>query len=206
MEHYGHPAQNMGVGMLCIGSEFVQITGPRYSNFWKALIKRIRVVYSGSLIYGRNWAGEEHITFWTKLDYIGIDAYYKLTGKKKPSQDQLIAAWHRWLPEIEALNEKWRKPVIFTGIGYRGMNGSNSAPWSWESEGKCDLQEQADCYRAAFTVFWDRPWFKGMYWRYWIPDPDAGGPGDTNYTPQNKPAQGGCGFYMVWGSWIGPAT
>jgi hypothetical protein len=52
-----------------------------------------------------------------------------------------------------------------------------------------DLQEQRDCYEAAFQTLWNRSWFYGFYWWTWIHDPTKGGVNDSNHTPQNKPAQ-----------------
>jgi hypothetical protein len=92
--------------------------------------------------------------------------------------------------ELEALSRRWGKPIIFTEIGYRSLDGANMAPWDWQAEGKVDLQEQADCYRAFFETFWKRyDWFSGVFWWYWETDPEQGGLQDTDYTPHGKPAE-----------------
>ncbi len=62
-------------------------------------------------------------------------------------------------------------------------------PWDWQIGGTVDLQEQADCYQAAFESLNRQPWFGGIYWWSWSPDPYEGGPADDGYTPHNKPAE-----------------
>lgn len=52
-----------------------------------------------------------------------------------------------------------------------------------------DLQEQVDCYEAAFQVLWNKPWFYGFYWWIWESDAEAGGPSNNDFTAQNKPVQ-----------------
>jgi len=81
------------------------------------------------------------------------------------------------------------KPVIFTEIGYRSGNGSSIVPGRHWGQLSVDLQEQADCYEAAFQVLWNKTWFYGFYWWNWETDPNAGGSADAGYTPQDKMAQ-----------------
>jgi hypothetical protein len=56
--------------------------------------------------------------------------------------------------------------------------------------GAYDANGQANCYEAALRVFANKPWFAGMFWWSWYPNPKAGGAGNSDYTPQHKPAQG----------------
>ena len=57
-----------------------------------------------------------------------------------------------------------------------------------------DLQEQVDCYQAAFETFWNEPWFGGMFWWDTESDNCEMGSDDTGYwlvrgyTPLGKPA------------------
>jgi len=62
------------------------------------------------------------------------------------------------------------------------------APLELAVEGTVDLQEQADCYTAAFNAVAGKPWFGGMFWWGWDTNPSAGGPYDSGYTPWRKPA------------------
>jgi hypothetical protein len=123
------------------------------------------------------------------VDYVGMDAYFPLTFNYDPSLEELKTAWTILADEIETWISTVNKPLIFTEIGYRSGDGSNLAPSNFWSDMTVDLQEQRDCYEAAFQTLWNRSWFYGFYWWTWIHDPEKGGPNDPNHTPQSKPAQ-----------------
>jgi hypothetical protein len=154
------------------------------------VVAGVRGRYPGPLVYAGNHSGEEaRISWWDAVDIIGVDAYYPLTDKLDPSVDELKTAWRPHVSELASLAEKWQKPIILTEIGYRSLDGAASHPWDWQISGRVDLQEQEDCYRAAFESFWDEPWLGGIFWWSWGPDPHEGGPADSGYTPHDKPAE-----------------
>jgi len=105
------------------------------------------------------------------------------------ARQELLNAWRKWKQGIEQIHNFTGKEIVFTEIGYRSIDGCNRDPWNWQRHGKIDLQEQADCYEAAFKTFWDEQWFKGFYWWMWEPDPGVGGADDDGYTPYKKPAE-----------------
>jgi hypothetical protein len=76
--------------------------------------------------------------------------------------------------------------VADTGAGWV------SVPTTWYQPtitSAVDLQEQADCYQAAFAAVSDEPWFAGMFWWDWSSDPTVGGALDDGYAPFGKPAE-----------------
>jgi hypothetical protein len=99
-----------------------------------------------------------------------------------------VDVWTNHANEIEEWHATVNKPVIFTEIGYRSGNGTSMAPSNFWSHMAIDLQEQRDCYEAAFQTLWDKSWFYGFYWWTWMIE-NHGGPDDASHTPQNKPAQ-----------------
>jgi len=101
----------------------------------------------------------------------------------------LIQTWNRITNAIEHWALTIEKPIIFTEIGYRSGDGNNMEPADWMAMLNPDLQEQFDSYSAAFRALWNKPWFYGFYWWIWESNPDAGGPNDTDFTPQNKPVE-----------------
>jgi hypothetical protein len=145
--------------------------------------------YSGPLTYAANWGDETSITWWDVVDYIGVDAYYPLTGKNNPTVTELKAGWQPYVTTLANLASTWNKSVIFTEIGYRSQDGTNQHPWDWQVGGTIDLQEQADAYQAAFESVFNHPWFAGMYWWVWETNPFQGGPCDDGYVPYDKPAE-----------------
>lgn len=187
---YAQMASEEGVEIFSIGCEFLELTKPEFMHFWKDIISLVRGIYSGPLVYSANWSIEYlHIEFWNELDFVGIDAYFELTDKKDPTLDELLEAWKPHLTEIQAFYDTWSKPILFTEIGYRSLDGCNRYPWNWGIQGSVDLIEQALCYQAVIRTFDGKPWFAGIYWWNWEPDPTLGGPADTGYTPQKKPAE-----------------
>ncbi len=183
-------AQEENVDIFSVGCEFVELTTSDYTLAWKELIQEVREVYDGPLIYAANWGREsQQVEFWDALDFIGIDAYFELTDKADPTMDELLEAWMPYVSEVESFHQVWQKPVVITEIGYRSLDGTNMRPWDWEASGEVDLAEQASCYQAVIRVFGEKPWFKGIYWWNWEPNPLLGGTSDNGYTPQRKPAE-----------------
>ncbi len=134
---------------------------------------------------------EKRITWWDAVDYIGIQAYYKLTTKNDPTVGELKEAWVKngHIALLEDLSRRFNKPIIFTEIGYRSIDGTNKQPANSTKVATIDLQEQADCYQAALEVLWGKPWLAGMFWWQWRAEAGLGGPNDTNAYPNGKPAE-----------------
>ncbi|MCB0617475.1 MAG: hypothetical protein KDC41_01865, partial [Saprospiraceae bacterium] len=158
--------------MLCIGTELYQTAVQREAD-WRALIAKVRQVYSGKLTYAANFYEEyERIRFWDALDLIGIQAYYPLTDSHHPTLDELLSGWQPHYKRINALRKKWKKPVLFTEVGYRSMPDAAVKPWEWPNgkEVKDDLvspQTQALCYEAMFRTFWREDWLQGIFLWKW---------------------------------------
>ncbi len=187
---YAALAAAEGVDLFCVGVELGGTMGR--VREWGSVIREIRRTYPGPLTYAANWDGEMwKVPFWKDLDYVGIDAYYPLTGSFSPSLDELVRAWNGPLRGLGCLAKRVGNPILFTEIGYRSVDGALREPWRWDNPGKPDPQEQALGYRAFFEAVWGKEsWFAGAFFWHWEVDPDAGGPGDTGYTPQGKPAEG----------------
>jgi hypothetical protein len=189
IEHYAALAEKNSADQFCVGTELVG-TSHRASD-WRSVVAGIRSRYSGPLVYAANHSGEEiSLTWWDAVDIIGVDAYYPLASETNPSLRGLMAAWKPRLEQLAGLAAKWQKRLILTEIGYRSLDGAASQPWNWQISGEVDLGEQAACYRAALEAFSPQPWFRGIFWWSWGPDPLEGGPADNGYSPHGKPAEG----------------
>ena len=186
------------VEMLCIGTELSTMADPTYAAEWNAVVETVKASYGGPLTYAANAvsAGDEftRVPFWSRLDYIGLDVYTPLTNSNSPTYDTLVAAWRRnssgedMVAAFKNVSQSRGKPVLFTEIGYRSMDGTNKAPWDWQVTAGVDNAEQADCYEAMFTVWsGETSWMKGAFWWSWsVGQPTAG---DTGYEPWTKPAE-----------------
>ena len=185
--HYAELAETYGADQFCVGTELLG-TSHREDD-WRAVIGGVRDRYSGPITYASNPGEEIAISWWDAVDYIGVDAYYNLTEKNDPTVDELKAAWTPHLNLLDSLQSDWSKPILFTEIGYCSMDGANKFPWNYDITATNDLQEQADCYQAAFETFYTTSWFAGFYWWAWGTDPFEGDSCDMNFTPHNKPAE-----------------
>ncbi len=192
--HYARLAERLGIEALAVGTELHRAALARPAS-WRALIARVREVYSGELTYAANWNAEfEEIPFWDALDAIGIQAYFPLADHERPTLPELAAGWRRHLPAIEAVHRRTGKPILFTEIGYRSVAGAAIAPWRWPertAQETVDLETQERCYEAFFATVWPQPWLAGAYFWKWYPDAKAHFEArwETDFTPQGKPAE-----------------
>jgi len=177
-------ADSARVDLFCIGTELDKAAMQR-PDFWRGLIRTIRSTYRGLLTYCANWNSYENIGFWDDLDYIGISAYFPISEERSPSFQVAMRGWQPYAVALESFQKKYRKPVLFTELGYKSTEYAGSQPWLDYNVHKPDYNVQANLYQAAFATFWQRDWFKGIFiWKWYY----AGNGGPDSYSPQNKPA------------------
>jgi hypothetical protein len=157
---------------------------------WPLLIKKIRNIYKGKLTYAANFSGEfEEVPFWNELDYIGVQAYFPLTSSREPSLEELEQGWNEPMARIEKVFKKFRKPILFTELGYKSTPDAAIEPWRWpERQEEVSMETQANCYRAFFHKVWPQEWIVGVYFWKWYPHPPKR-PTEGDFTPQGKPAE-----------------
>jgi hypothetical protein len=176
LEHYSELARDINADVFCVGVEFGKLV--KYDKEWRALIARARQIYKGPLVYAANSGPEfETLSFWDALDYIGLNNYY-------PLPDDLSTA--TVVKTIETVQKKFNRPVIFPEAGFSSYAAPHRAPWD-ETPRKLAPQDQARCYEAVLKAFWNKPWFKGVYW-WKVGTNGYGGPDDGSHTPWGKPA------------------
>lgn len=181
---YARLADSLDVEMFCIGTELCCSVKER-PQFWIQLIEEIREVYSGKLSYSANWDNYDKITFWDKLDYIGINAYFPLCKTQTPKLAELLRKWKPISRQLEELSKKLSKKIVFTEYGYRNIDYSTLAPWEYKRQDE-NLNElaQANAYEALYRSFWNKEWFAGGFlwrWEHLAPNNDRSG-----YSPQGK--------------------
>lgn len=177
IDHYARLATRMHADIFSVGGEFGNLSA--YDAEWRKLIARVRTLYPGPLVYAANWGPEfEHLTFWDALDYIGLQEYY-------PLPDDLSTA--ALLAKVEAVENRYQRPVIFTEAGFPSVAHANRQPWNGSQPPVISLEEQARCYQSIFRTFYDKPWFEGLYW-WQVGTNGTGGPRNASFTPWGKPA------------------
>ncbi len=190
--HYAKLAQQHGADQFCVGTELLGTT--HREEDWRRVVAAVRAVYDGPLVYAALHGGEEtSITWWDALDFIGVDAYYRLNecnlGLTCPTVEELMAAWEEPKRILADLSARHNRPILLTEIGYRSFRGCTHQPWDSWVEGPLDLQEQANAYEATFRSLYHEPWLGGMFWWQWRADIFLSGPHNDGFTPVGKPAE-----------------
>ena len=109
---------------------------------WRALIARVRSVYTGRLTYAANYDHYPEIGFWDQLDVIGVNAYFELwpielpLDADEPLDRHLREAWDEHLEDLDAFRHRRGlpdRPVLFTELGYTRRR--HCSVHSWASAG-----------------------------------------------------------------------
>lgn len=171
---------------LCIGSELGSMDGDAVP--WKVLIRKVRKIFPGPLLYSANWDRYKHVAIWDLVDRMGISAYFQLIRVGEVSGlERLIHAWREVRVEVSRARAKADKPLVFTEVGYHSQHGTAARPWDEAADKPLGLEEQARCYRAFVRVWQGASYLKGTYFWNWF---GYGGPRSREYTPRGKPAAG----------------
>ena len=99
------------------------------------------------------------------------------------------------IDDIASFQDDHRKPIILTEYGYRSLDKAAGNQWELPSnyrqnEEQANLQIQLNAYQSLFETIWNEPWCRGGFlWKWHVDHKNAGGINNTNYTPQNKPAE-----------------
>jgi len=107
-------------------------------NHWRKLIKKCKQDYSGKLTYAANFDNYNNVAFWNELDFIGINAYFKLRRNitEKPNENELRRlTTHSWDSIFNSIVEfkdenNIATPLLFTELGYTFRQNSTVEPWA----------------------------------------------------------------------------
>lgn len=200
--HLATIAQTGGVATFAIGNEMSSLSGAQYRSYWTDLISAVRQVYHGELTYAAATDEASKVSFWDKLDTIGVNTYPPLTSSNTPTVQDLVHAWNEVpinpyyaaafgykspVDFLHSLSEQYGKPVLMTEVGYRSVDGTAINPGSWTNSGTPNPAAQADAYNAFFQVWTAQggTWFKGVEFWQW----DLNNQYSSNgYSVMGKPA------------------
>lgn len=176
-----------GLEIFCIGTELRNFALQRPA-FWENLIRAVRAVYAGKLVFAANWDDFMQIPFWDSLDYLGINAYFPLSPETFPNQEELAIAANWYSSYLQDYQTSFCKPVLFTEFGFRSVDGGAWKHWEIplnSTEVNWEVQEKA--YEVFFATFWTQSWVAGGFLWEWqareLP------PGNGRWSPQGKPAE-----------------
>ncbi|MDR0784337.1 MAG: hypothetical protein LBE74_00430 [Treponema sp.] len=145
---YAAIAAEIKADMLIIGCELT--LSQRKTDHWRALVEKIRAVYSGKITYNADKYQEDAVPWWDAVDYISSSGYYPI--------DQ----WDENLDRIAAVVQKFKKPFFFAECGCPSRTGSSFIPNDWTRKGYLNLEEQAAYYANMFEKAGARSWVRGF--------------------------------------------
>jgi len=179
-------AEQAKAEVLVIGTELRGVSG---ASEWKAIIAKVRNIFSGRITYVAHGADEaEEVAFWPELDAVAVSLYPVLGA------DDAFGDWDRAMAEqldrVEAVARSFGKPVWIAEIGIRSAQGAALKPWESAEErvSPPDMALQAQVLKHWLSALEARGIRDVWIWR-WFSDPEGGGPEDTDFTVQNKTAQ-----------------
>ncbi len=181
-------AQALKADAFCVGLEFLKSSRSQAAR-WRKVIAAVRAVYTGPLTYGAH-LDELDLPFWSELDAIGVNAYHPIATTRAPTVAQMEKAWLEHGRGLAQLSTRFRKPIVFTEVGYASIDGAAMEPFRWpKAQDKTDEAEQAASYEALLRVAPKWPWFAGMFiWKYKITVP-SNDPPERQFVFQGKAAE-----------------
>src|SRR5579864_1579098 len=174
-----------GATLFSVGTELDSLaTNAAYTGEWTTLIADIRAAApSLKLTYSTTWDTANKVTFWSSLDYVGIDGYVPLSNvipdaanDNNPSLQSLIQGWTQpssvqiafsggetvsqvtgGMSAIDFFDTVAQQSktgqFIFTELGYQNDTGAATDPTGGSNQGVTDPSLQAELYQAFFDAW-----------------------------------------------------
>ena len=96
------------------------------------------------------------------------------------------------MTRIEALQNRFARPVVFTEWGYEDEDFAGRQPWvmgrvrSPDGSASPNRTAQANAYEGMFRSVWNEPWMHGVFvWRW---SPRSGDEDHPTFSPRDKGA------------------
>lgn len=185
IRHYAFLAEIHQMDVLCVGVEFAKAT-LSHEEEWRKIFRKFRGLYQGKLTYAANWGEEfEKVGFWDELDFIGLNCYYPLSKNDKPSKEELKANFSNVKTKIAGVYQKFKKPIVFTEIGFRSINAPWKSPHAEGDDSFNDMHQQL-CYEVVFEGVENEAWCEGILWWKFPSYLEYRGMENSAFTPNNK--------------------
>lgn len=190
--HYASIAERYGAETYSVGVE-LRTTEAR-EDFWRALVRDVRAVYHGKLVYCANWDDVARVRWWDAVDYVGVQFYAPLASSAAADDEEMRARLARSLDALGRLAAQAGRPVLFTEVGYKSMRGTAVRPSEWPEQlagqrVSASVEDQARAWRVFLAGIGDRPWVEGLYVWKWFTDPSSSEEGPLGFSPRGKPAE-----------------
>lgn len=187
MAEYAALGEAVGADYIVVGTELNSLE--QHTEHWEDVINTVRSSYGGQVTYARNHDYYDDRFPWQQLDFMSVDAFFRLGGPREASVTELETLWERHVEEAVAFAKQYELPLVLTELGTTSQEGSHRKPWVWNHRTPLSMEAQRRFYEAACRVWSNRT--DGIYWWYapanpWaIVDPLH----DYSFVPLGKPAE-----------------
>lgn len=161
---YAELAQSCGAEMLCIGCEMLGTEHRHYD--WEYIIKEVRRVYNGKIVYNTNHDHEDDQEWFGLCDYLGTSAYYPV-GENGVTYEGMVRGWEKVRNRLNSIAEKYGKQYLFMEIGCRSVDFASQHPWDFTEDLPVNEGEQYFFYKSCMDTFLNDPHFAGVFWWDW---------------------------------------
>jgi hypothetical protein len=193
VEQWARVSEKHHVDLFSVGVEQRTWVTGKHAPLYQAMIHEVRKVYHGPITYSANWDDVETTHILGELDVIGINAFYPLAEKEGASLAQLLQGGEKIAAKVRELSETWKKPVLFTEIGYTTRKDPAVRPWEWPDSMKnvtVDQYAQAQAYLALLAPMLEEPNFFGFFvWRLYADPSDTSQEAEWGFSPRAKLAE-----------------
>jgi len=154
LDHFLAIARLGEADVFVVGCELLTTLTQRHRDQWDAMIERCRRRFDGKLTFSTTWDTYNRVSFWEKLDFIGISAYWDLTTHAEdpddPSEAAIAKRWEAIQQKLFAFSKAQDTPLLITELGYPSLPWALKDPWNYVNDGSVepDLEAQARGYRA----------------------------------------------------------
>jgi hypothetical protein len=161
-------AQAGGAQLFSIGIEYKKTL--HREKDWRDIIKAVREVYKGKIVYAANWDSYTNVPFWDAVDYIGVQAYFPVADKADPPESAIREGWKKVLATLKAFSETHKRPILFTELGYNRSTYAAVRPWAYEQGGENAEAVKLRCMKVALDVLKPASFLQGVFLWKWFPD------------------------------------
>ncbi|MDQ8209257.1 hypothetical protein QEH52_17150 [Coraliomargarita sp. SDUM461003] len=198
--HYAKIAAETGCARYGLDSELDRTI--HQGDGWQACIAAVREVFSGAVTSCHtthcgliDWEKElskpQH--WWLDLDELQMSCYESGADAPGSTVEQMIERLKPVRERFRKLAKAYGKPISFGECGCTSSYGGAMNPSGWKGQGGYAPMEQANYLEAVLSVFWDEPWWAGIYWWKWDEQNmraafNSDPAGDKGFTVYDKPA------------------
>ncbi len=182
MGSVGSLAHQVGASMVVVGTENGGFDTTAYRSQWINVINDTRQSYNGNLTYASS-SDPSAVSFWDKLNIIGVDAYFSLTSNLNPAYSDVLSGWSsnttlstastlgggnspvNIVAKLQELSAQYNEPLYFSEFGGQSFHGVvNNPSGAGPNNPVADWQQQEWLYQSMFQAISQNnssQWFRG---------------------------------------------